>query len=263
MQIKAKYPTIQHERASKAIVEFFSDFREVEAVLLIGSCARGKATSDSCLDFLVLLLPQVVSTEKDLLEQKWEKYYQTEYIFKSLLQVGQYSHIDLEFKDGCFRPDRYPHGWTTGPDEFELEIGNTLVYSKALWEKGDYLERLKAKWLPYYDEGLRQKRLDMVYQYCLNNIEHVPLYIDRKLYFQSFNRLYDALREFLQALFIFHRTYPIAYDKWIKEEIVEILGKPELYPQLERILEINNFDGQEISDKAKDLHSLLKGCVRE
>ena len=49
-----------------------------------------------------------------------------------LRRVGRYSHVDLDFVDGCFVPKT--RGWTSGPDEFELEIGNTLVYSVLLWE---------------------------------------------------------------------------------------------------------------------------------
>ena len=97
----------------------------------------------------------------------------------------------------------------------------------------------------------------MVRKYCLNNLDHIPLYIDRGLHFQCFNRFYDAFREFLQALFIAQRTYPIAYDKWIQEQIVDILGLPELYNQLLRLFEIRNFESREILDKANILRDLL------
>ena len=63
--------------------------------------------------------------------------------------------------------------------------------------------------------------------------------------------------KFLQALFIARRTYPIAYDKWIQEQIVEILGLPELYNQLLRLFEIHNFESREILDKANILRYLL------
>ena len=79
----------------------------------------------------------------------------------------------------------------------------------------------------------------------------------RGLHFQCFNRFYDAFREFLQALFIARRTYPIAYDKWIQEQIVEILGLPKLYERLPRLFEIHNFESHEILDKANTLRSLL------
>ena len=71
------------------------------------------------------------------------------------------------------------------------------------------------------------------------------------------NRFYDAFREFLQALFIARRTYPIAYDKWIQEQIVEILGLSKLYQQLLHLFEIHNFESHEILDKTNILRDLL------
>jgi len=94
--------------------------------------------------------------------------------------------------------------------------------------------------------------------YCLNNLHHIPLYIERGLYFHSFDRLYNAYREFLQALFIARRTYPIAYNKWIREQVEEILGSPELYAQLSHLFEIKQFESYEIADKAKEVEQLLE-----
>ncbi len=97
----------------------------------------------------------------------------------------------------------------------------------------------------------------MVREYCLNNLDHIPLYVKRGLHFQCFHRFYDAFREFLQALFIARRAYPIAYDKWIQEQIVEILELPDLYDQLLHLFEIRNFTSHEILDKANILGGLL------
>jgi len=259
--MKAEYPTIEHERASKVIASFFSKQPYVDAVLLIGSCARGKATRDSCLDILVLVSPKVPSTRRSSLEQQWDDLYGTDVAFKKLLGVGKYSHVDLEFVNGCFAPK--PRGWTSGPDEFELDIGNTLVYNVPLFERGNRLRQLKAKWLPYYDETLRLERLKVVLLYCHNNLDHVPLYVDRGLHFQAFHRLYDASREFLQALFISRRMYPITYDKWIREQVEEILGMPELYPQLSHLFEIEHFESREIAKKAELLNHLLEKYVKK
>lgn len=44
------YPTPEHERASRAAASYFAGHPGVDAVLLVGSCARGKASPDSCLD---------------------------------------------------------------------------------------------------------------------------------------------------------------------------------------------------------------------
>ncbi len=145
-----------------------------------------------------------------------------------------------------------------GPDDFELEVGNFLAYSVSLWSGSDYYRQLKATWLPYYDEDLRLQRLEMVRWHCLNNLHHIPLYVKRGLYFQSFDRLYNAYREFLQALFIARRTYPIAYNKWIREEVEEILGLPELYAELSHLFEIRQFESSELVEKGRQVERLLE-----
>ncbi len=170
----------------------------------------------------VLVRPEIFATKQEKLAEQWREFYEQADVFKKLQQVGKYSHVDLEFFDGDFVPE--PHGWTSGADGFELEIGNYLVYSVPLWKSSDYLDSLKAQWFPYYDETSRRERLAMVRRYCLNNLDHIPLYVNRGLYFQAFDRLYNTIGEFLQALFIAHRTYPIAYDKWIREQVEDILG---------------------------------------
>ena len=87
---------------------------------------------------------------------------------------------------------------------------------------------------------------------------HSAVYRARGLYFQSFDRLYNAYQEFLQALFIARRTYPIAYNKWIREQIEEILGLPELYAQLSHLFEIKRFESAELAEKALEVERLLE-----
>lgn len=249
------YPTPEHQQAAEAIVDFFTTIPEIETVCLTCSCARGKASRDSCLDMLVLGRPEIMSIAQTDIEKAWDEFYTTAPVFQQLAAVGKYAHVDLEFSDGYFTPAS--RGWTDGPDEFELVIGNYLVYSVPLHQKGNYFNELRAKWLPYYNETLRRERFLMVRKYCLNNLDHIPSYLERELHFQCFNRFYDAFREFLQALFIAQCTYPIAYDKWIQEQVVEILDLPELYNQLLHLFEIHNFESREILDKANILQDLL------
>lgn len=261
MKLQATYPTPQHQQAAHRIVEFFSAQDEVDAVLLTCSCARGKASQDSCLDIAILVAPEVFVAIRAELEHRWQCFYQTEPVFEALRKVGRYSHVDLEFVDGVFTPTAHQHGWTTGPDAFELSIGNLLVYTVPLWERTDYFSQLKRQWLPYYADDLRRERLAMVHRYCLNNLEHILVYVPRGLYFQSLNRLYHAFGEFLQALFIARRTYPIAYDKWIREQVSEILGLPALYQQLPRLFEIRQLESSELMNKARALEQLLAEYV--
>jgi hypothetical protein len=250
------YPTPQHERSAQVIVDFFAPRQGVSAVLLTCSCARGKASPNSCLDIDVLV-PNLAAQARAALEQEWDAFHAQNTVFKDMLGVGAFSQVDLGFHSGQLDPDHSHHGWTSGPDEFELEVGNLLAYSVPLWEGDCFYHDLKASWLPYYNDELRGERLEMVLRYCRNNLAHIPLYVGRGLYFQAFKRLYDAFGEFLQALFIARRTYPIAYDKWVREQIVEILGLPELYPHLVHLLEINHLESDELSNKSKELASLI------
>jgi predicted nucleotidyltransferase len=256
MQLQAIYPTPEHKAAADTMVDFFVSNYKIDAVLLVNSCARGKATRDSCLDIVMLAKPDVSRSPLSALEAGWMELEKSNSAIKALYQVGKYSVVHPDFIHGVFIPTEQDEA--AGPDDFEIEIGNFLAYSVPLWQGSDYYSQLKTEWLPYYSERLRQQRLEKVRWYCLNNLHHIPLYIERGLYFQSFDRLYDAYREFLQALFIARRTYPIAYNKWIREQLEDILGLPELYSQLSHLFEIKHFESNEMTIKAKEMEELLE-----
>jgi len=256
MATHRSYPTPEHEQAARAATEFFAGRPGVDAVLLVGSCARGKASPDSCLDLTLLVSPDLTRAQRASLTRAWERHYDTIPVFEAVRRVGAYSNVEVDMHDGRFKPAG--RGWTSGPDSFELEIGNTLVYAVPLWEGGHRWVRLRTEWFPYYDEELRSHRLAEARRYCLNNLHHIPLYVKRGLAFQSLGRLWQAFQEFMQALFIARRTYPIAYDKWIREQVEEILGLPELYPHLTDLFQIGQLDSGELVRKAERLEELLK-----
>lgn len=256
MLLQAKYPTPEHQMAAEVITEFFVSNYRIDAVLLVNSCARGKATRDSCLDMVILAKPEESRSSLQALEAGWEELEKSSDVIRSLYKVGKYSAVHPGFVDGIFVPSEQDEA--AGPDDFELQLGNFLAYSVPLWQGSDYFATLQEQWLPYYNEELRQHRLERVRWFCLNNLHHIPLYIERGLYFQSFDRLYNAYQEFLQALFIARRAYPIAYNKWIREQVEEILGMPELYAQLTHLFEIRHFESREIADKAQELEQLLE-----
>lgn len=256
------YPTKTHEKASAAVVEYFSHRPHVKAVLLTNSCARGKATNDSCLDMLVMLEHELDPKVRDAINNEWIVFQNAQKVFAELKEAGLYAEIDLEYSDGIVDQSGFYHGWMSGPDHFELEIGNLFVYSVPLWEDDGFFKGLKNKWLPYYDKQLRLERLEMVLKYFHNNIDHIEPYLKRGLYFHCFKRLQNAFGEFLQALFIARAIYPIAYDKHIREQIEDILQLGELYPILPKLFEIGKFESNELLEKAKDLEGLLGKYVK-
>ncbi len=255
LPVPAAYPTRDHQRAAEAIVAFFRDSGEADAVLLVNSCAHGKATPHSCLDIAVLIHPERYAAERERLEREWQAFYTSHPVFMALKQAGRFAVVHFDYFDGNYVPPVWDDGG--GPDGFELEIGNQIVYGVALWEGSDYLAQLKAKWLPYYTETLRAERLAIARHACLEDLEHVPWFVGRELYFAAFDRLYKAFQEYLQALFIARRTYPIAYNKWIREQVVEILGQPELYRQLPALLQIAHLESTEMIDNARALETLV------
>ena len=256
MKLEAVYPTLEHQNAADAIVDYFVSKHKIDAVLLVNSCARGKATRDSCLDIIMLARPDPARSQIRELEAGWEEFEKSSQAVQALYKAGKYSVVHPDFVHGVFVPHEQDEA--AGPDDFELQVGNFLAYSVPLWQGSSYLDDLKGEWLPYYREELRRKRLERVRWFCLNNLHHIPLYMERGLYFQSFDRLYNAYQEFLQALFIARRTYPIAYNKWIHEQIVEILDLPELYEQLTHLFEIRQFESHEIAEKGKEVEELLE-----
>jgi len=77
------------------------------------------------------------------------------------------------------------------------------------------------------------------------------------LNFCAFDRLYHAFQELLQAVFIARRVYPIAYNKWIREQVEGWLGLAALYSELTSILAVGQLQRDELIDKAEHVERLL------
>jgi predicted nucleotidyltransferase len=256
VKLQAGYPTTQHENAATHIVEFFGNRKSVDAVLLFCSCARGKATADSCLDIAVLVPEFMDKSDLESLTREWEERDRIDKELIALRQAGRYSEVHLDIIRGEFTPR--DQDWGGAQDSFELEIGNYLAYSVPLWSTGEHLRELTSKWMPYYPDDLQRHRLNMVRKNCLNDLHHIPLYKTRGLHFQCFDRLYSAYKEFLQAAFISRRRYPIAYNKWIREQCEEILEITGLYDTLVHLLELRSLESDEIVEKAELVEELLE-----
>src|SRR6266545_4214901 len=96
-----------------------------------------------------------------------------------------------------------------------------------LYTDGDRFDRLASQWLPFYDDELRRERLARARWFVLeNNLARIPWYVGRELHFQAFDRFYRAFQGFLLGLHVSRRTYPLDYNKWIREQVAENLGLP-------------------------------------
>ena len=97
----------------------------MDAIFLVNSCARGKASPDSCLDLAVILTPAAFKPARAIFENDWKAFYHREPVFADLEKSGVYTNIESYFYDGNF--STFEHGWTSRPDEFEQEIEAILA----------------------------------------------------------------------------------------------------------------------------------------
>jgi predicted nucleotidyltransferase len=254
------FPTTLHHDVAALVEGFFAAHAVVDTVLVVNSCARGKATAESDLDMAVLTHETDSAADARGLESSWRDYAAAQSLVRRFLQSGRFAHVHVDIFDGRFSPPVWDDGG--GPDTFEVEIGNRVAHAAPLRGPGPCFLRLRSEWLPYYGDDLRRKRLAMAVEACAYDLDHVPFFLRRGLCFQAFDRLYKAFQEFLQALFIARRTYPIAYNKWIREQVEEWLGLPDLYRDLPQVLSVRDMESSELASRAETLRALLAHCAR-
>jgi predicted nucleotidyltransferase len=261
MNSSLQFPTNLHHDAAAAVAEYFRNNTAVDTVLIVNSCARGQAVADSDLDLAILVAPGTSHGEMKRMEEAWSSYSTNMPAIVKFRQSSQFSHVHLDVIDGKYAPGIIEPGEPI--DYFEVEIGNQICYSVPLLSAGAYFLELRQKWLPFYDDDLRLKRLTAVQNACSKDLDHVPSLVNRELYFHAFYILTEAFRKYLQAIFLANRIYPIAYNKWIREQIVKWLNKPGLYPKLLPILSVSKIESNEMNEKATMLRELLMKIADE
>ncbi len=255
MIIKPGFPTTLHEDAANLVRDYFLTIPGIDTILVVNSCARGQAVPESDLDFAILVDHGTTPAEIKNIEVDWQTYAERQPTLLKYQQSNQFAHLHLDIIDGNYTPTILEIGVAT--DFFEIEIGNQICYSAPMGNAGPYFKELQNKWLPYYSEELRIQRFAMTRNASEYDLNHIPHFVNRGLYFQAFDILCKAFQEYLQTLFIANKTYPIAYNKWIKEQIIKWLNKPDLYPKLPPILSVSNIESNEINENAKMLRDLL------
>jgi len=249
------FPTELHRTATNASKDFFLNQQHIDTILLVNSLARGKATPESDIDMAILVPVTTTIAERERLYSIWKEFLNSDPGLKQFRRSSKFAQIHLDIFDGVFEPAPWEDGGVI--DSFELEIGNRILYSEPLNGMGEYFKKLRSKWLPYYEEELQVERLQLAKESCLYELDHVPFFVKRNLHFHAFDKLYLSLQKFLQTIFIKHKTYPIAYNKWINEQVVEILNLPQLYKVLPGIISVDKLESSEIIVKANTLRTLV------
>lgn len=254
------FPTEKHLQAAETAARFFAGRGLVDSVLVTNSIARGTAVPESDLDMNVLLDETATLPQADALQAEWDAFHATDPLLNAFEASGPFMHVHLDVTLGQFVPEAWDDGG--GPDAFEIGIGN-LLRAAPLNQPGNHFLQLHQRWLPYYNENLRKERLSMVRAACRYDLDFIPFYTARGLVFQAFDRLYRAHQEFLQALFIARCVYPIAYNKWIHEQVAGWLGLPELYEKLPGILALPALEPAALNDRAQRLGALLETWAKD
>ena len=127
----ANFPTEEHAEAAHIVADYASTLENVDTILVVNSCARGKATEASDLDMAILLTPPI---DENHMELMWLEHANANLKVQEFCERSPFSAIHLDFFDGTFEPAIWDDGG--GPDDFEIEIGNRVCYPVPLLTAG-------------------------------------------------------------------------------------------------------------------------------
>src|SRR5215470_18300291 len=130
------FPTAHHREVADLVGEFFSSHSDVDTVLVVNSCARGRAVAGSDLDMAVLITPTALSQEVQSLTLKWGQFMATQPMVHRFRSTGRFTQVHVDIFDGRMTPTVWDDGG--GPDTFEIEIGNRVAYAVPLEDMGTY-----------------------------------------------------------------------------------------------------------------------------
>jgi predicted nucleotidyltransferase len=257
------FPHQDYKRILTRLVEYFRSYPGVYAIVLTGSLARGKAVKGSCIDLFIFLHRKYLKHLASTITSRAEAYSRLngqicyyDGDVEGGIEFGSI-RVDLGFTDGNFKGDS-ENSFGITRDEFETTVGNLLVCSIPLYQKGMKFQRLKQKYLPFYDDDLRSIRLRGTAEEFAYKIWKTRWLAERGEYFAALEALLESQRIFLQHLFIKERKYPIDYAKWLKDQCAEILALPKLYQELISIINGIELAKNCIVEKSDMLEKLFK-----
>ena len=119
-----RFPTALHREVADLAGDFFSSHACVDTILVVNSCARGRAVAGSDLDMAVLITPTTPSQEVQSLTMKWQQFMATQPVVHRFRSTGRFTQVHVDVFDGRMTPAVWDDGG--GPDSFEIEIGNQI-----------------------------------------------------------------------------------------------------------------------------------------
>jgi hypothetical protein len=257
-----KYPHEGYVKILTDLLEYFRAYPGVYAIVLTGSLARAKAVRGSCIDLCVFLnekefkaLASGVKSRADAYSRLNGQICYYDNGVEGGIEFGDV-RVDVSFTDGKFNPCS-ENSFDITRDEFDTAVGNLFVYSLVLYQRDGRYQRLKQKYLPFYDDGLRRARLNGTAKEFSYKIWKTRWLAKRGEYVAAMYALLEAHRIFLQHLFIRKRKYPIDYSKWLNEQCSKILRIPALYQELLSVINGIELTEKGIGEKSDLLENLF------
>lgn len=228
-----RYPTPHHERVAGMLMNYFSKWRSVYAVVICGSAAIGRAKEGSDLDITVLtdrFDPKQYAKSNEIRFSQYSRLgAKVDWEYRGIEEFLYFGdlRVDLDFSNGSYRAFTSP--FDVFRDEYELSVGNVFVHGVPVYVRGDgKFYDVRAGHLPYYGDDLRGARLNALRTEFTYKVQRSRQNLERGNKLSAFEDLLTAWKEYAQALFIEKRVYPVSYTKWLAYQSSEILKSDEL-----------------------------------
>jgi len=256
------FPNQEYGLILERMCGYFGRYPGTNAVVLTGSLARGKAVEGSCIDLAVFLSRKAFASLGSTVDRRARAYARLggAICYHSGNVEGGVSfgdiRVDLIFTDGRLDP-KQEDSFDVTRDEFETTVGNLLVYSVPMYVKGKAYQRLKERYLPFYDDRMRAIRLQATATEFKHKSWKARWLAERGHYIPALYSLLEAQRIFVQHLFIRERKYPIDYTKWLGEQCEEVLQMPDLYQELTSVLDGIDLTRDGVGEKVALMEALF------
>lgn len=256
-----RFPTAHHAALLRDLLRLFAATAEPSALLLGGSLARGRGHPTSDVDLLVLAphdrLAAARAHQPDYGALGAEANH-PEPGGATLSVGGLAAHIWIT--DGEIAP---APGGPVLDDPFELEVAALYVNGRMLIDRDGLHGRLAARYLPFYDDALRQRRLRALAAELRAHCAAVEHLAARGLGFAALDRLLTAFRALVLGLFLANRRYPLDLLKHLEEQVAQGLGRPDLLPPLAAVLTLPTLGAAAFDAKVATLRALWEAEVKD
>ena len=111
---------------------------------------------------------------------------------------------------------------TASHDSLDLLFANFYQYGIPFIGETPLKDEINEKFLPFYDDDIRKRRLAVLTTRVQKNNERVLSDIERGC--SVFDDVYRSRSYFLKWLFIFKKTYPISLTKHLDRQLEDLLG---------------------------------------